>query len=147
MDSSVFCLQSAFPSLLPYGFSTSTFVKGSRLRLPIELRELIAARLSLNVCWCEIHFGHPTYILQTLGNIRLKNYRKNCHNTEVHEFIIAVDEFRIGAIVIEDVSPAATLKARARFSPTLFVIWWSCFLCVSIAASRAPNFFFSSFLT
>ena len=46
-----------FPRLL--------FGKGSRRRFPIELRELIAARLSLslslslNVCWCEIHFGHP----------------------------------------------------------------------------------------
>ena len=45
LDSSVFCHQSACPSLLPCGFSTSAFVKGSRRRLPIKLRELIAARL------------------------------------------------------------------------------------------------------
>ena len=36
-------------SLLPCGFSTSTFVKGSRRRLPIKLRVLITARLSLSL--------------------------------------------------------------------------------------------------
>ena len=58
LDSSVFCHQSACPSLLPCGFSTSTLVKGSRRRLPIKLREVLRPD-SLNVCWCEIHFGYP----------------------------------------------------------------------------------------
>ena len=53
-----------FPRLL--------FVKGSRRRLPIELRGLIAARLSLslslNVCWCKIkHVGYP--ILFSAGQL------------------------------------------------------------------------------
>ena len=50
LDSSVFCHQSACPSLLPCGFSTSAFVKGSRRRLPIKLRVLITPRLSLSTC-------------------------------------------------------------------------------------------------
>ena len=71
----MFCHQSACPSLLPCGFSTSTFVKGSRRRLPIKLRELIAARLSLNVCWCEIQFGYPIFLFVP---------RRSCGHVLVH---------------------------------------------------------------
>ena len=67
----MFCLQSAIQSLLPCGFPRLLFVKGSRHRLPIELRELIAARLSLNVCWYEIHFGHP--ILFSSGKLLVES--------------------------------------------------------------------------
>ena len=49
LDSSVFCHQSACPSLLPCGFSTSSFVKGSRRRLSIKLRALLRPD-SLSTC-------------------------------------------------------------------------------------------------
>ena len=49
LDSSVFCHQSTCLSLLPCGFSTSTFVKGSRRRLPIKLRAVLRPD-SLSTC-------------------------------------------------------------------------------------------------
>ena len=53
------------------GFPRPLFVKGSRRRLSIELRELLAARLSLNVCWYEIHFGHS--ILFSSGKLLVES--------------------------------------------------------------------------
>ena len=72
LDSSVFCHQSTCKALLLCGLSTSTFVKRSRRRLPIMLRVLIAARLSLslNVCWCDIHFGYS--ILFSAGKLEVE---------------------------------------------------------------------------
>ena len=40
-------------------FSTSSFVKGSRRRLSMSLRDLLWAQSSLNGCCCEISFGRP----------------------------------------------------------------------------------------
>ena len=75
LDSSVFCPQSTCLSLLPCGFSTSTFVKGSRRRLPIKLRAVLRPD-SLSTC------AGTKFTLVIQSPFRLVSYLLRAHFCE-----------------------------------------------------------------